>query len=149
MKKIIFFLLNIFGTTTYSIAQNTEKPYNIMKDIQLVINEKYKDMNYEKIDHGIFVDKRDKDITKYRMTLSFNMENADSDQYPLEDLLDENLLYISDFYEDLNAKESNFYIYEFAGELDDLKNLKKIIGKKVFYVTYKNEGQIMEKMCIE
>ena len=110
--------------------------YNVMQNITLADSRKYSEDRYEKVEDGIFLDREEDDDSEYRMTLSYEMLNESEDnngQYPLEDLLDEYMLYVSDMYEDENDDDSNIFKYEFAGELDDLKEMKKIIGKKVFY----------------
>ena len=51
---------------------------------------------------------------------------------PLEDILDEFLCHISDFYEDLNTEQSQVCVQEFAApDLVDIRKLRTIIGKHV------------------
>ena len=58
---------------------------------------------------------------------------AEISQYPLEDILDEFLCHISDFYEDLNTEQSQVCVQEFASpDLEDIRKLRTIIGKHVF-----------------
>lgn len=67
-------------------------------------------------------------------------------QVPLEDILDEFYCYISDFYEELNTKDSEICYQEFASDdLEDVKNLRTIIGKHV----YSKEVDGYSELCIE
>ena len=75
-------------------------------------------------------------------------EPADEEisQYPLEDILDEYLVYVYDDYAEQNASdEVNSYV-EFASEdIEDIRNILNILGKHVYncqegeYVTLKVE----------
>lgn len=58
---------------------------------------------------------------------------ADISQYPLEDVLDEYYVYVSDFYEELNTPESQMCCLEFCSDdIDDIRRLRAIIGKHVY-----------------
>ncbi|MDE6026399.1 MAG: hypothetical protein K2G45_13230 [Lachnospiraceae bacterium] len=59
--------------------------------------------------------------------------NPEISQYPLEDILDEYLCYVTDFYEDENARDKvNSYV-EFASEdISDIEKLLSIVGKHVY-----------------
>ena len=50
-------------------------------------------------------------------------------QYPLEDILDEYYLYVSEFI--LSTRSYNAVVL--AGELEDLQRAKCILGKKISY----------------
>ena len=71
-------------------------------------------------------------------------------QYPLEDILDEYYCHISDFYEELNVSDSKTCYLEFgAVDLEDIVNLRDIIGKHIYNMEYEKDGQIDVKLVIE
>ena len=108
---------------------------------------------YRNIENGIYLDLKDHENTRYRMTISYELVNEserNNNQYPLEDILDKYLIYVSDFLEGENEKESNKFKYELGGELNDLKEAQEIIGKKVFNREFKDEeGRRRVKLMIE
>ena len=58
---------------------------------------------------------------------------TDISQYPLEDVLDQFCVYVSDFYNDLNTEDSDVCYLEFSGSTaESIKRLRAIIGKHVF-----------------
>ena len=129
-----------------------------MKNIENYNAEKYSDEKYRKLEEGIYecVDK-DGD-TLYVTSLSFEQEpeleegeNAgDISQYPLEDILDEFYCHISDFYEDLNTPDSIRCYQEFAAmDIEDIKNLRSIIGKHVYNKEYEKDGKVYIRLVIE
>ena len=126
--------------------------FNVMQNIQIDKCLKYSDKNrFEEIENGIYLDLEDKEDTKYRMTISYELVNeaeGNNNQYPLEDILDKYFIHVSDFLETEN--ESNKLKYELAGELGGLKEAQEIIGKKVFNQEFKDEdGQTRMKLEIE
>ncbi len=57
----------------------------------------------------------------------------DISQFPLEDILDHFGVYVSDFYYDLNGSSQKECYQEFgSSKIDNLKELRKIIGKHVY-----------------
>ncbi len=129
-----------------------------MKNIENYDAEKYSKEEYKKLEEGIYecVDK-DGD-TLYVTSLSFEQEpeldegeNAsDISQYPLEDILDEYYCHISDFYEDLNIPDSARCYQEFAAmDIEDIKNLRNIIGKHVYNKEYEKDGNVYIRLVIE
>ena len=59
--------------------------------------------------------------------------SADISQYPLEDLLDRFFVYVSDFYDAINARGSQTCCLEFCGEtVEDVRKLRSVIGKHVY-----------------
>lgn len=117
-----------------------------MKNIQLLDLDKYNDSSkYKMIERGIYKLLNDSDDTCYRMSLSMELENGESMQYPLEDILDKYFLYISEFIQN-NSLLLNI---EFAGELEDITNLKQIIGKRVFNECYIDNGNVYYNLIIE
>ena len=112
---------------------------------------------YKKVEEGIYECEEDGDVI-YVTSLSFEQEPefeegefADNiSQYPLEDILDEYYCHISDFYEELNVSDSKTYYLEFgAMDLEDIVNLRDIIGKHVYNAEYEKDGQIYVKLVIE
>lgn len=111
-----------------------------MKQIQVFEAPKYRDGSYSEVESGIYRHEEDGE-TVYVMSLSFVQEpdlgegsRADEiSQYPLEDLLDKFFCYVSDYYEDLNTADSEVCCLEFAApDLNDVENLRSIIGKHVY-----------------
>ena len=75
---------------------------------------------------------------------------ADISQYPLEDVLDRFCVYISDFYEELNTKESQICYLEFAStNIEDIHELQGIIGKHVYNKTVIECGEDRVVLIIE
>ena len=87
----------------------------------------------------MYMDEDDEDL--YVTSLSFIQEPelgegsnaADLSNYPMEDILDRFYCHISDFYNDLNKEDSQICYLEFGSpELQDVVNLRSIIGKHVY-----------------
>lgn len=125
----------------------------MMKNITLLKLEKHKDsFRYEKIDDRIYKDLNDLDTTNYRITLSFELEENETFQYPLEDILDK--FYISNIIKNETEQEhdkDNISIeIELAGELEDVQNVKKILGKRAYNrISSKENGQHSVSLVIE
>lgn len=124
-----------------------------MKQFENYNANKYNNAMYSEIEHGIYEVKEDGEIL-YVTSISFVQEpelkegdNASNiTQYPLEDVLDKFYCHISDFYKELNTVNSQKCYQEFASpDLEDIKNLRSIIGKHVY--NKKIEGYI--KLIIE
>jgi len=125
-----------------------------MKDIKLLKLDKYNDLShYQMIEEGIYKDLRDADNTNCRIALSFELENGESKQYPLEDILNKYYLHVSDFLKDINNSTENILNVlklELAGELDDIRNAKFIIGKRVYNESFiKDDEKIYIRLLIE
>lgn len=164
MRNIITLLLikglfnKLFGQTEKknidtTLQQEIRLKYNIMKNISIATCQKYE--NYKKfklIENGIYEDLKDTDDTKYRMTITYDLEpeNDTNNQYPIEDILDEFYLYVSDFLESENNSKTTNHKLELAGELDDLKRCQKIIGKIIYNQEFRDtDGQIRVNLIIE
>ena len=107
-----------------------------MKNIKNFDAEKYNNAKYQKVKEGIY-----KFEDYYVTSLSFEQETeydeGDSpkyiSQYPLEDLLDRFHVHISDFYDDLNNISEKECYQEFASsKIENIENLRSIIGKHVY-----------------
>lgn len=137
-----------------------------MKNIQNYDAEKYtktgllsvfKKPAYKKLEDGIYEHKEDDEIL-YVTSLSFEQEPEyeegefadDISQYPLEDILDKFLCHISDFYEDLNVAGSKTCYLEFAAmDIEDIRELRTIIGKHVYNKDVEEDGEIYSELVIE
>lgn len=124
-----------------------------MKQIENYSAEKYSSGVYSKVEDGIFKTEDDGEAL-YVTSLSFVQEpefeegeNAgEISQYPLEDILDEFLCHIGDFYEELNTADSLRCCLEFASpDVENVRKLRTIIGKHVYN---KEEGEYV-KLIIE
>lgn len=136
-----------------SVKQELQFEFNVMKNISLEKCKKYENSKkFKLIENGIYQDLNDNENTKYRMTISYDLEpkNDTNNQYPLEDILDKFYLHVSDFLVSENNPDPNNFKLELAGELEDLKNSQKIIGKKVYNKEFKSDdGQIRVILIIE
>ena len=104
-----------------------------MKNINDYPAQKYKAVPYQMIEAGIFSAEG-----RYVTSLSFEQEpeygeGPDSkmiSQYPLEDVLDTFMVYISDFYDVENSAAKALCHLEFASDdIVDIRKLRSLIGK--------------------
>lgn len=111
-----------------------------MKKIQNYNATKYMNVGYSFVEDGIYKIEVDEE-TLYVTSLTFMQEveldegkdASEISQYPLGDLLDKFYCHISDFYENLNLGQSQNCYLEFASpDLEDIKQLRSIIGKHVY-----------------
>ena len=101
-----------------------------MEEIKLFDGEAYTMPSYYRsIEQGIYRDLEDEGDTCFRMPISFKLDEGECMQYPLEDILDEYYLHVSEFI--LSTDSYNAVVL--AGELEDLQRAKYILGKKVSY----------------
>ena len=101
-----------------------------MEEIKLFDGEAYTIPSYYRsIEQGIYRDLEDEGDTCFRMPISFKLDEGECMQYPLEDILDEYYLHVSEFI--LSTDSYNAVVL--AGELEDLQRVKYILGKKVSY----------------
>lgn len=123
-----------------------------MKHFQNYTPAKYETAAYQKVEEGIYQTKNREQEAIFVTSLSFEME---PDQYgeedgspcnitqvPFEDLLDEFNLYVSDFYDALNEESEQLCYQEFASfDLEDIKSLRTLIGKRFYAVPYEEDGE--------
>lgn len=65
----------------------------------------------------------------------------DISQIPFEDLLDEFNVYVTDFYDELNEQSETTCYQEFGSdEIEDIRKLRTIIGKRFYAVPCTDEG---------
>lgn len=122
-----------------------------MKNFQNYTPEKYKKADFEKISDGIYKTKSPYDAEDIFVTsLAFEMEperygeEEGSPQYipqvPIEGILDEFDLFVTDFYEELNETSETVCYQEFgASDLESIKKLRTLIGKRFYAVPYIDE----------
>ena len=124
-----------------------------MKNISNYQSAKYELPAFEEIEPGIY--KCDQGVVT---SLSFEQEpdlgegvdSSDISQYPLEDLLDQFCVYVSDFYSDINDGDSKVCCLEFCSQnLQSIVALRSIIGKRVFNKTVGNAGDEYIELVIE
>lgn len=119
-----------------------------MKNIQLANLNKYKNnTNYELAEGNIYKDIKE---NHYVFALSYELEENEDSQYPLEDILDKFYLHVSDFIDEDNYYTSKNITLEIGGDLEDVKTaINNIIGKRVYNEEYNdNEGVIRVKLVI-
>lgn len=117
-----------------------------MKSINDYRSPKYATIDDEKISEGVYQTK-----DGYVTSLSFEIEpdlgegvsSNQLSQYPLEAILDDYNVYISDFYPEMNRSNSLLTYLEFASvDIDDVMKLRKLINYRVVCksVVVKGEG---------
>ncbi|HJA51429.1 MAG TPA: hypothetical protein H9953_08925 [Candidatus Fusicatenibacter intestinipullorum] len=133
-----------------------------MKNFQNFTPQKYMTSDFQKISDGIYKTKSPYDSNDIFVTsLTFEMEpecygeeNASPSnltQIPIEGILDEFNLFVTDFYEQLNQSSEIICYQEFGSlDLEDIKNLRTLIGKRFYAVPYTSEdGEEYYNMVIE
>ena len=71
-------------------------------------------------------------------------------QMPFEELLDAFCVYVTDFYEKLNSASETVCYQEFgAAELDDIRKLRTLIGKKFYAEPYEKDGKEYIRLVTE
>lgn len=122
-----------------------------MKNINNFYNQKYDTDKYTKVEEFIYSYEGERG-TYYCTPITFEQEpeyeeGTDSSyisQYPLEDILDEFCVFVSDFFDELNTGENNVCYQEFSGfNLKDVQNLKnRIVGKHVYNLLHEEEEYV-------
>lgn len=122
-----------------------------MKNFQNFTPKKYMTSDFQKISDGIYKTKYPYNSNDIFVTsLTFEMEpecygeeNASPNnltQIPIEGILDEFNLFVTDFYEQLNQSSEIICYQEFGSlDLEDIKNLRTLIGKRFYAVPYTGE----------
>jgi hypothetical protein len=107
-----------------------------VKNIQLIHLDKYaNNSNYELIEGNIFKDLDDEEYAVF--ALSYELEDGEDSQYPLEDILDEFYLHVSDFIDEEAFYNNRIVDIELGGKLDNIKTaIDTIVGKRVFNSEY-------------
>lgn len=125
-----------------------------MKNIQSCTNlEKYSASDYIPVADGIFSHQGE-----YVTALSFEQEPelgegrnaADISQYPLEDLLESFFVYVSDFFVEYNAVDTQICRLEFASDCpEDITEFRTIIGRHVYNRERYIDGKTYVDLIIE
>ena len=128
-----------------------------MKNINHIHLEKYNDPNaYQFVEAFIYKDLHDTfdgyyDVS-YRTAISFELEDNEDSQYPLDDVLDKFLVHVESFLETQNeaSLQEGITSIELGGALDSIRNVLSIIGKHVFNEDFIDEdGIAYVKLVIE
>jgi hypothetical protein len=87
----------------------------------------------------------------YVFAITYEIENEEDSQYPLEDILDEFNLYVSDFIDENRFNNEKIAHIELAGELEDVrKAIATIVGKRVYNIPYtETDGMEYRALKIE
>lgn len=134
-----------------------------MKNFKNYTPEKYAGSDFQKIEEGIYKTTSLYDEeTIFVTSLSFEME---SDQYgeeeasprnlpqiPIEGILDEFNLFVTDFYDQLNETSETICYQEFGSlDLENIQKLRMIIGKRFYAAPYidEDDGEEYYNMVIE
>lgn len=128
-----------------------------MKNFKNYKPDKYSTEAFKEVEEGIYLTKdpygHHEEI--YVTSLSFEHEPGryceeegsprNITQIPFENILDEFSVWVTDFYDDLNNNSEVTCYQEFgAFKLENIKNLRGIIGKHVYVVPYTDEEDIIE-----
>ncbi len=117
-----------------------------MKNIQILKLENYADAErYESVEAGIYKDLTDAERTNHRLAISFELEDGENTQYPLEDILDKYRIHVTEF-----IKEDGPLIeLELAGPQENLRLAAGIIGKRVYNKDVVEDGKNYVSLVIE
>ena len=137
-----------------------------MKNFENYTPEKYMTPDFQKIEDGIYKTKSPYKTLKeeteniFVTSLAFEMEpdcygEEDASprnltQVPIEGLLDEFNLFVTDFYEQLNETSETICYQEFGSfDLADIQKLRTLIGKRFYAVPYMENGEEYYNMVTE
>ena len=137
-----------------------------MRNFENYTPEKYMTPDFQKIEDGIYKTKSPYKTLKeeteniFVTSLAFEMEpdcygEEDASprnltQIPIEGLLDEFNLFVTDFYEQLNETSETICYQEFGSfELADIQKLRTLIGKRFYAVPYMENGEEYYNMVTE
>lgn len=120
-----------------------------MKNIRLETLEKYQgNANFQWIEGNIYKDLQE---DHYVFALSYELEETEDSQYPLEDILDKYFLHVSDFIDEDSFYSSVEVTLELGGDLDNVKEaIASIIGKRAYNQEFEDEkGEVRVRLVIE
>ena len=137
-----------------------------MRNFENYTPEKYMTPDFQKIEDGIYKTKSPYKTLKeeteniFVTSLAFEMEpdcygEEDASprnltQVPIEGLLDEFNLFVTDFYEQLNETSETICYQEFGSfDLADIQKLRTLIGKRFYAVPYMENGKEYYNMVQE
>ena len=121
-----------------------------MKNFQQYDAEKYQTTAYQEIETGIYLTKNTFPIGAPQIYVASLLFEQEPEQYgeeeglpeyisqiPLEDILDHFEVWVSDFYEQINAQSDTICYQEFGSEkLENIQRLRTLIGKRIYAVPY-------------
>ncbi len=134
-----------------------------MKNFQNFTPEKYAKPPYEEVEPDIYRAPDPYGIVKgpiYVTSLTFELEPecyGEEDgtpraipQVPIEGILDEFRVSVTDFYEERNAGSEKICYQEFGSPcLEDIRALRTLLGKRMYAVPYEEDGEEYYDMVIE
>ena len=151
MKNILNFNSNKYGDSAYSLVEDGIYLFDNPPEVTFTAIERFFKLKGScgyKYKYGpMLISKLEPKI--YVTSLSFEQEPSLGEekkpsyisQFPLEDILDKYRVYVSDFYTILNETSKKKCYQEFASkDLNNIKNLRKIIGKHVYSRVSKKTG---------
>lgn len=121
-----------------------------MKNFQQYEAEKYQTSAYQKIEQGIYMTKNTLPFGNPQIYVTSLMFEQEPEQYgeedgspqyisqvPFEDILDRFDVWVSDFYEQINAQSKTICYQEFGSDrLENIQELCTLIGKRIYAVPY-------------
>lgn len=119
-----------------------------MKDFVVETLEKHANADtYEPVEPGIY---RNMSQDDYSVALTFTAEQGEG-QYPLEDLLDEFYVHVSDFITDPDQLEEagSRITLEFSGVLEGVRKVAQLVGKTVRNEEAEVDGNPFVRLVIE
>ncbi len=139
-----------------------------MKNFKNFTPEKYAGSDFQEVEEGIYktkspyevVIREDQGIYVTSLTFEFEPERygeedaspQDMPQIPIEGILDEFSVFVTDFYEQLNETSETICYQEFGSfDLEDIQKLRTLIGKRFYAVPYISErdGEEYYRMVTE
>lgn len=134
-----------------------------MKNFKSYTPEKYMTSDFEQIEEGIYKTKSPYDTGEqdiFVASLAFEMEpecygEEDASprnltQVPIEGILDEFNLFVTDFYEQLNETSETICYQEFGSfDLENIQKLRRLIGRRFYAVPYLEDGEEYYEMATE
>jgi len=139
-----------------------------MKNFKNFTPEKYAGSDFQEIEEGIYKTKspyervmtEDQEIFVTSLTFEFEPERygeedaspQDMPQVPIEGILDEFDVFVTDFYEQLNETSETICYQEFGSfDLENIQKLRTLIGKRFYAVPYIDErdGEEYYRMVTE
>lgn len=134
-----------------------------MKNFQNYTPEKYSGPDFQMVEEGIYRTRSPYDVSDQEIfvtSLSFEMEpecygEEDASprnltQVPIEGLLDEFFVFVTDFYEQLNEASETICYQEFGSfDLSDIQKLRTIIGKRFYALPYMEDDEEYYRMVME
>ena len=124
-----------------------------MKNIVPYMSPKYKTDLYTKVAPNIY---RVGEL--FVTSIAFEQEpllgegisGTDISQYPLEDILEQFWVHITDFYPEKNTPNSIVCYIEVGGrKIDYIKDFLSVVGKHIFYKIFYEDGVEYAKLVLE